>query len=91
MEAMSLQEMPWENHHHRSSFLSPCQMVEEKFSSDVSYDIVMDPQYLIITCGVESEGNISNITKTTPIEMSVKQGVSENIHIGHNSSSSEIK
>ena len=63
MQVMSLDEMPWKDHHHRSSFLPPCHMVEEHFSSNVSSDIVMDPQSLILTRNVEYEGNLCNIKK----------------------------
>ena len=43
MEVMSLDEMPWEDYHHRSSFLPPCHMVENHFASTVSSDIVLNP------------------------------------------------
>ena len=82
MEVMSLDEMPWEDYHHRSSFLSPCHMVEDHFTSMVSSDIVLNPQSLILTRSVDSEGNLCNITKTMPLDISVKPGVLENIFIG---------
>ena len=72
MEVMSLDEIPWKYHHHRSYFLPPCQMVEEHFASNVSYDIVTDPQSPILTRGVNSEGNLCNITKTMLVDISVK-------------------
>ena len=87
---MSLEEMPWEDHHHRSSLLPLFHMVEDHFASNVSSDIVMDPQSLILTRSVESEGNLFNITKTMPVDISVKSGVSENIYIGQNSLSSKF-
>ena len=43
MEVISLEEMPWEDYHHRSSFLPPFHMVENHFTSMVSYDIVLNP------------------------------------------------
>ena len=43
MEVMSLEEMPWEYYHHRYSFLPPCHMVEDHFTSKVSSDIVTNP------------------------------------------------
>ena len=76
MEVMSLEEIPWEDHHQQSSFLPPFHMVEENFASDVSSDIVTDPQSSILTRGVESEGNLCNITKTMPVDILVKLGVS---------------
>ena len=69
MEFMSLDEMPWEDYHHRSSFLPPCHMVEDQFTSMVSSDIVLNPQSLILTRSVDSEGNLCNITKTIPVDI----------------------
>ena len=76
MEVMSLEEMPWKDHHHRSSFLPPCHVVEEHLSSAVSSDVVTDPHSLILTHDVELEGNLCNITKTISVDISVKPGVS---------------
>ena len=81
IEAMSLDEMPWEDYHHRYSFLHPFHMVENHFASTVSFDIVLHPQSPILTRSVDSKGNLCNITKTIPIDISVKLGVSENISI----------
>ena len=91
MEVMSLDKMAWKYYHHRYSFLPPFHMVEDHFTSTVSFDIVPNPQSLILTCSVDSEGNLCNITKTIPVDISVKLGVSENISIGQNSSPKEIQ
>ena len=90
MEAMLLDEMPWEDYHHRSSFLPPCHMVENHFASTVSSDIVLNPQSPILTRSVDSEINLCNITKNMPVDISVKPGVLENISIGENSSYEEF-
>ena len=66
-------------------------MVEDHFETLVSYDIVTTPQPLVLIHTIESEGNISNITKTILIDISVKPGVVENIHLGQNCSPSEIR
>ena len=66
-------------------------MVEEQFASAVSSDIVTNPKSLILTPDVESEGNLCNITKTIPFDISVKLGILENIQIGQNSSPSQIQ
>ena len=91
MEVMSLDMIPWEDYHHRSYFLPPCHMVENHFASMVSSDIVLNPQYLILTRSVDSEGNLCNITKTMPVDISVKPGIYENIHIGQKSSPEEVR
>ena len=82
MEVMSLEEIPWRDHHHRSSFLPPCHVVEYPFASTVSSDVVTGPQSPILTHHVESKGNLCNNTKTMPMDISVKHGVSEIIQIG---------
>ena len=88
---MSLEEMPWKNHHHRSSFLPPFHMVEDQVTSMVSSDIVLNPQSLILTRSVDSEGNLYNITKTMPVDISVNPYIFENIHIGQKSSPEEVR
>ena len=40
---------------------------------------------------VFSEGNLSNITQTVPINISVKPGIVENIHVGVTCSPEEIQ
>ena len=66
-------------------------MVEEHFALAISSDITTDPQSPNLTRGVESEGNLCNITKTMPVDISVKPGILENIYIGQNSSPSEVQ
>ena len=83
---MSLEEMPWKDHHRRSSFLPTCHVIEDQFTSTVSSNIVSDPQSPTLISGVESEGNLCNITKTIPVDILVKPGVLEIIQIGQNSS-----
>ena len=88
---MSLEEMPWEDYHHRSSFLPPFHMVEDHFTSTISSDIVLNPQSPILTRSFNSEGNLCNITKNMPVDIFVKPDISENIHIGQNSSPKEVR
>ena len=66
-------------------------MVEYHFTSMVLFDIVLNPQSLILTHSSNYEANLCNITKTMPVDISVKPGVSENIFIGQNSSPGEVK
>ena len=66
-------------------------MVEEHFASMLSYDIVTDPWSAILTRDVESKGNLCNITKTIPVDISVKPSILENIQTCHNSSPPEIQ
>ena len=66
-------------------------MVEKQLASVVSFDIVTDPQSLILTPDVEFEVNLCNITKTIPVDISVKPGIPVNIQIGQSSSPLEIQ
>ena len=88
---MSLEEIPWKDHHHRSCFLPPCHMVEDHFISTVSSDIVTNPQSPILIRSVDSKGNLCNIKKTMPVDISVKPSISENIFIGQYSSPKEVQ
>ena len=91
MEVFALDEIPWEYYHNRSSFLPPCHMVENHFASTVSSNIVLNPQSPILTLSVDSEGNLCNITKAMHVDIYVKPGISENIHIGQNASPEEVR
>ena len=46
---------------------------------------------MTLTRNLNSEGNLCNITKTIPVDISVKPDVSENIFIGQNSSPEEVQ
>ena len=82
MDIMSVDEPIWEDHHHRSSFLPNANSTVLDFFSLISSDIVKYPQKPILLQGVDSEGNMCNITQTTPIDISVKPKTIEQVHIG---------
>ena len=84
MEAMNVEEPPWQDNHYRSSFFPKIQDVEDRLPSIISTDVTKSPQNPILTHHVLSEGNMGNITKTRPIDISVKPGIVENLHIGQN-------
>ena len=44
MEVMTLDEMPWNDYHHHSSFLPILDKIENNFSSMFSSEIVNDPK-----------------------------------------------
>ena len=82
METMSLENLPWSDGHHRSSFM-PClgamSNCLECFASQVPSPPLQTP---ILTHEVFVEGNLGNITQTMHIDISVKLGIVENIHVG---------
>ena len=71
MEVISLDEIPWKENHHQSSFLPHYQLVENDFESLVLSNIVFFPKSPILIQNVESEDNLSNISKTI-VDISVK-------------------
>ena len=90
MEIMSLDESLWEDHHHRYSFIPNVDLVDSDFVSLISSNIVKHPQTPVLLQGSDSKGNLYNITQTIPIDISVKPGVVEHVHIGQNCSTTEI-
>ena len=62
MEVMSLEELPWKYHYHRSSFLPNLKTAETHIKSLVSPNVVDNPQTPILTENVLSKGSLGNIT-----------------------------
>ena len=91
LEVMSLSERPWEDLHHRASFLPDLTTVEKDIQSIISTDIVPHPQTPILVKDVFSEGNLANISVTMSIDISVKPGIVENIQLGKSCSLAEIE
>ena len=87
---MALDEMAWKYNHCQYSFLPHYQLVEHDFESFGSSDIVINPQSPGLIQNVESKGNFRNITKTILVDISVKPGVVENLHMGQSCSASEL-
>ena len=84
MEIMSTNELVWEDHHNRSLFLPNTNSSDNDFVSLLGTDIVDNPQTPVLLQDSESEGNLCNITKTVPTNISVKSGTIEHVHIGKN-------
>lgn len=83
---MMIGETPWEDHHHHSQ----PQDNNEDYSSDLNHPSVF--YFLSNTVNtVDSEKNLSNIEETIAINISIKQDVVENIHVGKSCSPSELK
>ena len=61
-----------------------CQQVDNNFVSLLGTEIVDNPQTPVLLQDSESERNLCNITKTLPIDISVKSGTIEHVHIGKN-------
>ena len=87
---MTESEQPWEDMHHRSYFLPRIESLENvecNLTSERENDWYRSPfaiQY------VYAEGNMANISKTIPINISRTPDVTENILIGVDYSPKEI-
>ena len=88
IEAMALSERPWEDNHHRSSTLPPLNDEDSPLTHIATED---GPTRSPPTSShLSTEGNLSNISKTITINISVKTSTVEAIIIGSNSTHQEI-
>ena len=88
LEAMMLSERPWEDNHHRSSILPPLNEEVTPLASEATDD---GPTHSPSTSySISMEGNLSNISKTITIDISVKPRVVEDIMIGAKCMQEEI-
>jgi hypothetical protein len=85
-----LDDTPWDNGHHRSILFLEQQTLE-------NYQRISTPSTVVVistvpqsTRDVFAEGNLSNISPMIPIDISVKLGIVENVHIGASCSPEEI-
>jgi hypothetical protein len=62
MEMISIEDLPWSDHHHRSYFLPCFYLIEDEIKSIFRFDIVSKPQSTILTRDTIFEGNLGNIT-----------------------------
>jgi hypothetical protein len=83
MKMLSIDDFPWDDNHHRSSFLPALEDVQD-IQSVFPPDVTDAPQSPILTQDTFFEGNMGNISTTITIEISVKEGVMENINLGAN-------
>ena len=88
-ELLSVDTLPWEDLHHRFSFLPEIDNFENDFSSIFTTDYVKETQNPLQH--PDSELNLGNISRTVPIDISVKPGIIENIHIGASCTDDEIQ
>ena len=88
IEAMVLSKRPWEDNHHRSSILPPLNEEDSPLTHMATED---GPTRSPPTSShLSTEGNLSNISKTITIDISVKPGTMEAIIIGANPTQQEI-
>jgi hypothetical protein len=85
-----LDDTPWDDGNHRSILFLEQQTLE-------NYQRLLTPSTVVVVTTVPgsirdvfAEGNLSNISPTMPIDISVKPGIIENVHIGASCSPNEI-
>jgi hypothetical protein len=85
-----MEDTPWDDGHHRSILFLEQQTLE-------NYQQISTPSTIVVistipgsTHDVFAEGNLSNISPMIPIDISVKPGIVENVHIGSSCSQDEI-
>ena len=88
-EILFVDDLPWEDLHHRSSFLPEIDHFENDFSSIFTVDYVKEPHNPLQH--PNSKLNFGNISWTIPIDISIKPGIIENIHIGASCTEEEIQ
>jgi hypothetical protein len=91
MTVMSMEDTPWDDGHHHSILFLETKMIE-------SYQRISNPStFITIPLVYEPirdvlyEGNLGNISPTIPLDISIKHGIVENIHIGASCSPDEIQ
>lgn len=91
VEVMYLDQTPWNDAHHRSSFLPSLSDISLCLETFVSHNSTNPLQTIGLVHKVLFEGNIGNIIATMPIDISIKLGIVQNIHIGVSCSPEEIR
>ena len=91
VEVMYLEETPWDDGHHHSSFLLSLDEISTCMESRVPSELTDPLQHPILVHEVLYKGNMGNISATIPIDISVKIKVVNNVHIGASCSLDEIK
>jgi len=91
MEMISIEEAPWDDNHHHSLFIPSLDEIEKDISSIFPIDIANAPQYSILTQDTISEENFVNISQMISVDISIKEGIVENIQLGTNCSIEEIE
>jgi hypothetical protein len=85
-----MEDTPWDDGHHQSILFLEQQTLENYQQILTASTIVVISIVPISTHDVFAEGNLSNISPTIPIDISIKPGIVENVHIGASCSPDEI-
>jgi hypothetical protein len=85
-----MEDTPWDDGHHRSILFLEQHTLE-------NYQWISTPSTIVVISTIPesahdvfSEGNLSNILPMIPLDISVKPGIVENVHIGASCSPDEV-
>jgi hypothetical protein len=90
MSIMSIEDTPWDDGHHRSILFLEQHTIESYQRISTSSTVVVISSILKTSHDMLYEGNMSNISPTIPLDISIKPGVVENVHIRASCSLDEI-
>jgi hypothetical protein len=90
MSVMSMEDTPWDDGHHRSILFLEQHTLESYQRISTLSTIVVVSSVPESTHDVLYEGNLSNISPTIPLDISIKPGVVENVHIRASCSTDEV-
>jgi hypothetical protein len=85
-----MEDTPWNDGHHRSILFLEQHTIERYQQISTPSTIVVISTVPDSTHNVFSEGNLSNISPTIPLDISIKPGIVENVHIEASCSFDEI-
>jgi hypothetical protein len=85
-----MEDTPWDDGHHRSILFLVQHIIENYHQISTPSTVVVISTIPKFALDVFSEGNLSNISPTIPLDISIKPGIVENVHIGASCSSDEI-
>jgi hypothetical protein len=85
-----MEDTPWNDGHHRSILFLEQHTIESYQRISTPSTIVIISTVLESTHDVFSEGNLSNISPTIPLDISIKPRIVKNVHIGASCSPDEI-
>jgi hypothetical protein len=85
-----MEDTPWDDGHHCSILFLEQHTLENYQRISTSSIVVVISMVPATSHDVFAEENLSNISPTIPIDISVKPGIVENVHIGASCSPDEI-
>jgi hypothetical protein len=85
-----MEDTPWNNGHHRSILFLEEHTIESYQRISTLSTVVIISTVPESTHDVFSKGNLSNISPTIPLDISIKPGIVENVHIEASCSPDEI-